>query len=91
MKYFISLQLHRLLINVKFLIIYPLRPKYNKGPTLNDENNIYLFTIIVIYNLDKSSIDKNRLEVPKSGDDGSNLDMSNLDRWSAGYGKILKI
>ena len=69
-----------------------MRPKYNKGPTLNDENNIYLFTIIVIYNLDKSSIDKNRLEVPKSGDDvddddDSNLDMSNLDR----SGKILKI
>ena len=46
----------------------------------------------MIYNLDKSSIEKNRLEVPKSGDDvddddDSNLDMSNLDR----SGKILKI
>ena len=49
----------------------------------------------MIYNLDKSSIDKNRLEVPKSGedvddDDDPNLDMSNLDRWSQS-GKILKI
>ena len=53
---------------------------------------MYIHTVILIYNLDNSLIDEDRLDAPESDDDvndASNVDFSDTDRW-INTGKLLK-